>query len=114
MWNKPTGLSEFLSLMSQMDVIILQHLQFEETHFLFPSQWHRNLLGYYSHELYCTLVWAGKCLMTARSVLFTWLREKHRNAWPDHSKQATNYTLETGAGAKMGDKGACSAEQNSL
>lgn len=61
MWNKPIGLSEFLSLMSQMDVIMLQHLQFEETHFLFPSQSHRNLLGYYSHELYCTLVWAGKC-----------------------------------------------------
>lgn len=28
MWNKPTGLSEFLSFMSQIDVIILQHLPF--------------------------------------------------------------------------------------
>lgn len=87
MWNKPTELSDFLSFMSQIDVIILQHLQFQETHFLFSSQWHRNLSGYYSHELCQTLVWAGKCLMTARAVLFTWLREKHRNVWPDHSKQ---------------------------
>lgn len=99
-WNKPTGPSEFLSFMWQIDAIILQHLQFRETCFLFCSQWHRNLLGYHSHKLCCTLVWARKCLMTATSVLSMWLREKHRNAWRDHSKQAISYALETGAGEK--------------
>lgn len=55
MWNKPTGLSDSLSFMSWVDVIVLQRLQFWETHFLFPSQWHRNLSGYYSHKPSWTL-----------------------------------------------------------
>lgn len=76
MWNKPTGISEFVSFMSQIDEIILQHLPFRDTHFLFLSQWHRNLWGYYSQELCCTLAWAGKCLMTARSVPFHMTQRK--------------------------------------
>lgn len=43
MWNKPTGLPEFVSFMSQIDVMILQHLPFQDTHFLFPSQWQKSL-----------------------------------------------------------------------
>lgn len=45
MWNKPTELSDFLSFMSQIDVIILQHLQFRETLFLFSSQLTQKPLG---------------------------------------------------------------------